>query len=303
MAHPVSWAETMVTELYRVVVGDREVARGVPLAEAPIGPGHEAVVCHGRGPSLYTVPEPDGGYAWVEWTVAAECGWSDRCGLREYLGEGVERRFLVLYYPRPRRAWPALWRRAEEPPARLDVCRSRNEAEWTAGRWLTRRQVGFHTAGVAGLVAVWGWDDREIDGHEECWDGCGCDGPRRGRDYVLIAEFEDEAAAMQPDVRLEREAWMAGLDVERAMAVTAHCEGVCSPACGHCSARDEEIDAAWEWLSRHQREVRAWRRERRRGAAEVGRHLWTMPGPAMDPDQPGGGVVQTAPRPQGRNLK
>jgi hypothetical protein len=126
--------------------------------------------------------------------------------------------------------------------------------------------VGFQSAGWRGVLRAWGWDDREIPSHRKCYQGCGCDSPAPMRDYVLIAEFESEALARVPDATLEREAWMARLDAGRAIAITAHCEADCDPACAHCSATHDEIDAAWEWCSTHRREVRAWRQHLRKEA-------------------------------------
>jgi hypothetical protein len=248
------------TELHRIHDRSGRFLMVDPLADALIGPGYQASPWVGDGPTLYAVPGPDGRYEWAGWATASRCGWNERDGRRTYEGEGLERRFLVLYYPAPVRAWPFFWRLVERQPRRLDVCRGRVEAEWLANQEIRRRQHGFHSAGWGGVVAVWGWDDRAIDEHAECWAGCGCDGPERERDFVVIVEFETETAAMRPDVNLERAAWMAELDVERAHVITAYCDGRCDPACAHCTATHEEIEAAWSWLSAHRREVRAWRR-------------------------------------------
>jgi len=249
-------------ELHRIHDRSGRFLMGEPLAEALIGPGYQATPWGGDGATLYAIPGRDGGYEWSNWAMASRCGWSDGDGLRTYEGEGPECRFVVLYYPPLVRGWPFFWRMLERRPRRQDVCRGRIEAEWRAGQEITRRQPGFHSAGWAGVVAVWGWDDRAIDEHAECWAGCGCDGPERGRDFVLVVEFQSEAAAMRPDVNLERTAWLAGLDIERAQAITTHCDGTCNPACAHCTATHEEIEAAWSWLSSNRREVRAWRRRR-----------------------------------------
>jgi hypothetical protein len=245
----------MAVPLYRVIVGQCQVADAVPLAEAPIGPWYEALIWRGQGPSMFAVPRTSGGYEWVEWREAAKRGW----------GEGG--RFLVLYYPQPFRAWPLFWRVVQPRPRRVALARTEDQAEVAAERWIHRRQMGFHSDGWRGVRRAWGWDDRELHGHEECWDGCGCDGPAARGDYVLIAEFESEDLARAPDVNLELEAWMARLDAGRAVAITARCDGTCEPACAHCSATYEETMAAWEWLSRHGREVRAWRRRQREVAA------------------------------------
>jgi hypothetical protein len=253
----------MAIPLYRVTVGGRDVAEGVPLAEVPPAEGYEAVVWRGSAVSLYAVPRPGGGFEWLEWPVAVQHGWTDNHGQREYPSCQPEARFLVLYYPPPFRAWPFFWHVMQPRPKRVELCRGAGEAEAEADRWIRRRQMGFQSGGWRGVLRAWGWDDREIEGHGECSEGCGCDGPAWMRDYVVIAEFESEALARLPDVNLELEAWMAGLDVGRAVAITAHCDGVCEPPCAHCSATDDEIEAAWDWLSRHPREVRAWRRRRR----------------------------------------
>jgi hypothetical protein len=256
----------MSTPIYRVIVGQREVAEAVPLAEAPIGPWYEAVVWQGVGPTMYAVPRHGGGFEWVEWPAAARRGWVDDQGQAEHPEAAAERRFLVLYYPPPFRAWPFFWRIVQPRPRRLGPYRAADRSEVEADRRIRRRQVGFQSAGWRGVRQAWGWDDREVPGHVECYPGCDCDGPAPMRDYVLIAEFENAALAKLPDATLEREAWMARLDAGRAIAITAHCEGDCDPACAHCSATHDEIDAAWEWCSTHRREVRAWRRERRQEA-------------------------------------
>jgi hypothetical protein len=289
----------MTQELFSLHVGDRVRASDCLFEEIPIGPGHWLSRTRPAGPPLYAVPGDAGGYEWVSWEEAAERGWSDRHGAREYQGTELERRFLVLYFPAARRGWPAFWRQVAPPPMRLEVYRSQGEAERLAGRLVPRRQLGFHWTAEPNIRAVWGWDDREIGYHEDCDDECGCTRPAPGREFVLIVEFAREDLAVRPDVRLERRAWMARLDAERATAITAHCDGQCRPECAHCSASDEEIDAAWSWLSTHRREGRAWRRRQRRQARR--RHPWTMSGPAIVLNQPGGGVVQTAPPPQRRN--
>jgi hypothetical protein len=257
----------MASPLYRVIAGGRDVAEGVPLAEVQPVAGFEAVVCQGRGPTMYAAPRPDGACEWVEWPEAQQRGWTDNHGQPEYPGCEPEARFLVLYYPPPFRAWPYFWRVVQPKPRRVELCRSEGQAVAAAEYWIRRRQVGFHSEGWRGVRRAWGWDDREIAGHGECYDGCGCDGPAWMRDYVLIAEFESEAPARVPDVNLELEAWKARLDPARALAITAPCDGTCEPACAHCSATYEETMAAWEWLSGHRREVREWRRQRRQEAA------------------------------------
>jgi hypothetical protein len=256
----------MGATVYRIRAAGHDLEWPVSLAEAQIGPAHEAVVCEGSGPSLYSVPGPNGTYEWVEWAVAAEHGWSDNHGQAEYPGFEPERRFVVLYCLPARRAWPFFWRRVDLPPQRLDCCRAWGEAEAVAGYWIKRRQLGFHYEGWLRVRQAWGWDDRKIGYHEDCDATCGCCGPDPERDFVLIVEFETEGAARRPDVIVERQAWMAWLDVERALAITAYCDGSCAPACAHCSAMWEEWDAAWEWLSTHRREVKVWRRRRRAAA-------------------------------------
>jgi len=177
-------------------------------------------------------------------------------------------RFLVLYYPAPRRRWPGFWRQTWPPPTRLGLGRDQEEAEHLAARFLSRRQRGFRWPAAAGLEAVWGWDDREIGWHGECDTTCGCAGPGPDREFVLIAEFEDEAAARRPDVRLEREAWLTRLTVEQAVALTwCRSPAGCFPPCAHHAALVEEVDAAWQWRARHQREVRAHLRSRRAAVA------------------------------------
>jgi hypothetical protein len=292
----------MTQELFDVIVAGRLRVSGWPLEEIPLGPGYWLSSTRAAGPALYAVPRADGGYEWAPWEEAARRGWSERYGRREYQGAELPRRFLVLYFPPARRSWRTPWRRVQPAPLRLEACRNPGEAEWLAERLLPRRQLGFHWTAEPELLAVWGWDDREVGYHEECDAECGCDDPLPGREFVLIAEFEREELALRPDVRLEREAWMARLDAERAMALTDDCVGGCRPACGHCSASYEEIEAAWAWLSTHRREVRAWRRQRRRRGRPqpVDRRLWTMPAPTTS-DQPGGRLVQTAPPPHGRD--
>ena len=233
--------------LYRVHDAGGNFLMGEPLAEALIGPGYQATPWGGDGPTLYAVPGRDGGYEWADWATASERGWCERDGRRVHEGEGQERRFLVLYYPAPVRAWPFLWRLAKRRPRRVDVCRGPIEAEWLAGREIARRQPGFQAPGWTAVVAVWGWDDRVIGWHAECRRCCGCDGPRRARDYVLVVEFESEAAALRPDVHLERSAWMAGLDAARARAIVADPD-----------ATQDEVEAARSWLASHRPEPGAW---------------------------------------------
>jgi hypothetical protein len=153
----------------------------------------------------------------------------------------MERRFLVLYCQPTHRGWPRFWRRAPAPPRRVGLFSGSGRAEAEAERWIARPERGLQSVGWRGVVRAWGWD-----------------GP--WRDRVMVVEFESEAAALLPDEHLEPEAWMARLDVEHAQAITAQCDGGCFPSCAHCAATESEIEAAWEWLSRHQREVRAWRR-------------------------------------------
>jgi hypothetical protein len=177
----------------------------------------------------------------------------------------LEGQFLVLYYPPPFRAWPFFWQVVQPPPKRVDLFREAGAAEAEAERWIARLQVGFLSEGWPGVLRAWGWDGREIEAHGACYAGCGCDGPAPMRDYVVVVEFESAAAARRPDVNLELDAWMADLDVARATAITTHCDGSCDPRCAHCAATEDEVEAAWAWLSRHAREVRAWRRLRRAG--------------------------------------
>src|SRR2546429_7962495 len=292
----------MTEQVFDLCVDGRPGRSGWPLAEIPIGPGHWLAPIP-SGPSLYAAPSVGGRYEWVPWEEAEQRGWSERHGRREYQGEEVPLRFLVLYFPPARRSWPAWWRRTEPAPIRLGLCRNPGEAEWLAGRLVVRDQLGFRWTAEPELLAVWGWDDRAVGYHEADRDEeCGCGGPLPGREFVLIAEFASEALALRPDVRLEREAWLARVDAERATALTAACEGGCRPRCPHCTATWEEIDAAWEWLSTHRREIRAWRRQRRRrGGQLAGRHPWTMPAPATIPYPPGGGAVQAPPPPHGRD--
>jgi hypothetical protein len=258
----------MTRERYTAYVDVYERTRCLPLDEISAGPGVRLRAERPTSPSLYAVPVKAGGYEWATWEEATRRGWSERYGPREYQGEELERRFLVLYYPEPARAWPFFWRQVEGRPLRLEVCRNRGEAEWLASRVIAKRQLGFRRVECTrDIVATWGWDDREIHYHAECDEDCGCSGPLPGRPFVLIAEFEREAAAMRPDVRLEREAWRSALTVEQAMALTSPpCDGSCSPACARCAALYEERDAAWEWCSTHRRQVRAWRREQKRAS-------------------------------------
>jgi len=93
---------------------------------------------------------------------------------------------------------------------------------------------------------------------------------RPGTDAVLLLAMVHVAFADNL-VRLGRLA-VTGLDAlrtaalawtpERAQAITTHCDGTCDPACAHCTATHEEVEAAWSWLSSNWREVRAWRRRR-----------------------------------------
>jgi hypothetical protein len=259
--------------LYTVVA--RGVPRGVPapLAEAPIGPGHWAYP-NRPGTRVYAVPRAEGGYEWASWEEAVRRGWSGRSGRCEYEGPELERRLLVLYYPRGRRAWWELWRPRHSRPLRLGLCASEGQAEAQAERVVPRRQLGFGWE-LSG-VKVRGWDDREYSYHEDCEVGCGCSCAAPDRDHVLIVEFPDRAAALRPDVRFEPEAWMEALTVERAVALSG-CpdEGACSPLCLHCSASYEEIEAAWEWLESHRRQVRAFERRARRGAQAVAERALT----------------------------
>jgi hypothetical protein len=257
--------------LYTVVA--RGVPRGVPapLTEAPIGPGHWAYP-NRPGAPVYAVPRAGGGYEWASWEEAVLRGWSGRSGRREYAGPELERRFLVLYQRRGRRIWWELWRPRHSRPLRLGLWASEGEAQVQAGRVMARRQPCFWWEQSG--IRVLGWDDQESGYHDACEAACGWTGAAE-HDHVLIVEFPDQEAALRPDVRFERQAWMAALTVERAVALS-DCpdEGACHPLCLHCSASYEEIDAAWEWLEAHRRQVRAFeRRARRRPRAEADRTL------------------------------
>ncbi len=255
-------------ELY-TLVGEGVLGLRGPLAELPVDAGRWAYPQQPRRATVFAVPRAGGGFEWVPWEEAIGRGWSDHSGRCAYAGD-EERRFVVLYYPAGRRAWWQVWRPREQRPLRMAVCASEEEALDRAERILPRRQAGFWWP-LDG-VQVQGWDDREIAEHVGCDETCGCAGPGRGREYALVVEFADAAAAARPHVQLEREAWLEALTVERAVALSGCPDGKsCQPGCVHCSATHEEIEGAWEWLETHPRELRAFERSARRRGSDVAR--------------------------------
>jgi hypothetical protein len=247
-------------QLY-TLVGEGVLGLRGPLAQLPIDAGRWAYPQHGELPTVFAVPRAGGGFEWVPWEEAVGRGWCERAGRAEYVGD-EGRRFVVLYCPAGRRAGWQLWKPRSRRPLRMAVCASEAESLERAERFLPRRQAGFWWPLEGGQVQ--GWDDRELGDHE-----C-CAGPERGHEHVLVVEFPDAAAAARPHIVLERDAWLESLTVARAVALSGCPDGGgCQPRCLHCSASLDEVEAAWEWLEAHPRQVRAFERAARRQGGDL----------------------------------
>src|SRR5262245_49525413 len=152
----------MSQELHDTMRGSSVLMPGRPLDEIPAEPGLWLRPWRHTAEHLFAVPDSAGGYEWAHWDVARQRGWTEVHGYREYQGEELELRFVVLYYPSRRRSLWALGRKVEPPPRRLALCRNEGEAEVAAERFMPRRQLGFFSPGTYGLLRTWGWTDRNV---------------------------------------------------------------------------------------------------------------------------------------------